>query len=468
MKSIDSLLNQLPESVKPALDRSVLIDLLRTQQPSAGSSVHENIDRLANPETVVLITGQQLGLLGGPIYTLTKLLDCVLLAREIEHRHGIPVVPVFWLEGEDADVEEVGHVNLFLNDRIIQYRYPDHAGPSVGGRTFNARIHELAFTIGESTPFEAEVNWAEAFYQYLKPVLDDTGAVAFHSNRDDVHAALTPVWNRILENYEGLRSAIINRTQSMEESGDPVQVTVNTDESFLFQHTKTERRKLNLEEVRSAEISQLSPNVLLRPLVQDLIFPSVGYVGGQAELRYQQQLSDAYSQINRDAPILIPRTHHIILNPKTRRLLAQYQFPETLTLESFNERVSEIQHSDAHQALEQQIETYQADVNALMASLNELEFTDKRTQGRILDGAKNRMNHVSERLQRRISRLLTLKDEVTYRHMNYLRAILFPHGQLQERFYPVWQFEPNLQVFARQYMEQTDIFSRELQLTRIR
>lgn len=446
------------------LSRETLARLLREQNAAAHPRVLEKIDRLAEKETYAVVTGQQLGLLGGPLYTLYKMLNtaqlCEKLNEQFEDKH---FVPIFWMEGEDNDFDEVAKLNYIREGELRQFVYEDEGALSVGQRELKLDINRLSFTLGFEQPFESERRWIDAFYRYFKPIFDEYGIIAFHSNEDAVRAETREFFKNFIENHSTFSEAIFSETEKIETAGKPVQVPLREGESFLFVHTNDQRAKLNFEGLTFESNAKYSPNVLLRPLYQDYIFPTAVYIGGNAEINYQAQLASAYKLLGRAQPLLFSRTHHTVLNSKTRRLMQQYALADFSNAQAFADWKKTALRSENSDALDALFATAEQQTDHLLKELDAFGFAEVEKKERILAGAKTRISKQFSQLQNRISGALSRQDETKLAHINYLEQHLFPQGNLQERVLPIAQFDENPLSFAKTIYPQMDVFSQEFQ-----
>ena len=326
----------------------------------------------------------------------------------------------------------------------------------------------MSLTLGFEQPFESERKWIDAFYLYFKSVFDEYGIIAFNSNRDDVKLQTKPFFEKLIKDYEQFRSNVFDGTRELEKKNYKIQVPVKDDESFLFTHQEHERKKLKLVEIDSASLENLSPNVLLRPLYQDWIFPSVIYVAGNAEISYQLQLTKAYVLFERKQPMLFPRTHHVVLNPKMKRLLEKYKFNSKYNLESFDKWKETVLKSEKHTVLEALVDAFKKNQNTLYGKLDLLSFADEKSQKRILESSQVKQEKLLEQLEKKISNVLKRKDSDKVQHMHYLRSMIFPKGKLQERIFSISQFDEKSLIFAQQIFDGMDVFNFGIQVNEVK
>lgn len=455
-------LKKLPQ-ISSGLNRELLVSLLLEQNTSASERVISHIKLLSDKNTFSVVTGQQLGILGGPLYTFYKLLNTVQVCEELKKEHPENTfVPIFWLEGEDADFEEVSSVTLFNNDRLEKINYDDSQVGSIG-----KRILEDSIKLFENESFTSGKNWVDAFYDFFKPIFDEYGIIVFHSNRDDVRKAVKPFWNTFLSKSDTFRNAILGKISDMAENDYSVQVPIKEDETFTFKHTSEGRVKFkSLSDI--SETDELSPNVLLRPLMQDWIFPTAVYVAGAAEISYQNQLADAYTLFDRSQPILFPRTHITLINSKMSRLFNKYSIKHSITYDEFKEFKKSVFKSEKNDKLDQISERINEAAEEFYNSLEALAFTDKASMDKILEGSKSRQLKGFEQVAGKITSMLKRSDEDKIKQVSYMEHTLFPFGEPQERVFPVTQFTENLLSLSELFMEKSSINSTEWQFLELK
>ena len=327
---------------KPRFDRPALVELLKSyadRQPTP-RAVHDNIDRLSDPSAVCIVTGQQAGLGGGPVLVLYKALTALRLAREVERASGQPCIPIFWNASDDSDIEEInrlrsvgpeGELRKFRFDIQASKRHvrdillPGRDDPTwaaaeraLGDGPFRERaellLHEAAGR-----------NFGAAFTRLLNELLGSRGLVVIEPWALTEH----PAWKRLhaleVDKREERRQSLQRVAERLDALGLPAGVPISNHLN-LFKTVKGERRHVSTEGKRlvvegsdesisktallaqiKSEPGMFTPNVLLRPLVQNAIFPTVAYVGGQAEIAYHGLLKGLHRSSQVFMPALFPR-----------------------------------------------------------------------------------------------------------------------------------------------------------------
>ena len=326
--------------------RAALVAALRSSNGESAS-----LDLLARPGTVAVVTGQQVGLFSGPAYTIYKALTAVRLASQLSEQ-GIPAVPMFWLATEDHDVAEVNHTFVFGPDhRPVQLSVTANGGAErpVGGIAIAAPpvdgLREVlaGFPYGEEVAemvraaYPDGVTFGRAFRSLLERLLAGRGLLFVDPLDESVRRLAAPLLGEAVRQDEGLHGKLIERGQELEAAGYHAQVHVEAKTSLVFlldgQRRATLRRQngeyASKDRKYSAEelidrAEQLSPNALLRPVVQDYVLPTVAYVGGPAELAYMAQSQVLYSELLGRMPVMVSRGGFTLLDARTAKLIGRY------------------------------------------------------------------------------------------------------------------------------------------------
>src|SRR5580658_6768895 len=330
----------------PAERRAALVAALRQQNGDSPA-----LELLARESTVAVVTGQQVGLFSGPAYTIYKALSAVKLARNLAAQ-GIPAVPVFWLATEDHDFAEVNHCWVFdAEHHPIKLEKPHSPASSqpVGQFVVSAppvaelRAALAGFPFGEEVSALVEETYqpgrtmGEAFSALLKRLLAQYGLLHVDPMAPALRELAAPAIRSALTAAPNLTAAVLERNRELEAAGYHAQVHVEDQTSFLFLLENGRRytlrrygrdylqngRRFSTEELMD-RAAQLSPNALLRPVIQDSMLPTVAYIGGPAELAYLAQSEVIYRAILGRMPAALHRAGFTLLDQRSSKLMARY------------------------------------------------------------------------------------------------------------------------------------------------
>jgi bacillithiol biosynthesis cysteine-adding enzyme BshC len=428
-----------------------------------------NLQRLREPGTFAVVTGQQVGLFSGPAFTLYKALTAVRLAQSLTEQ-GLPCVPIFWLATEDHDLAEVAEVaTLDEEHNLIPLRdsgdRPSPLSP-VGKVRHTAEVATALDQLeGALPPGEARVRllqdlrecyepgstWGRSFAKFLTRLFGRWGVILMDPLDESVHRLSVRVYDQALARATEFRTQILDCSHALVQRGYHAQVHVGEDSTLLFVARHGDRVPLHQrdakffldgrEEVSLAQLQSwlaerpldFSSNVLLRPLVQDLLLPTLAYVAGPSELAYLGQAQPLYQAFRRPQPVIFPRAAFTLLDPRVERLMEKYKLrvedvwqgedhlSRKIAATSFAEGWSE-RFDQGERDLEQLLNRFHEDIEKLDPTLLDT-----------LEHAKEKMKYQMERLRGKLTRAALGRSDLLARHEQALLRFLLPHKDLQER-----------------------------------
>jgi bacillithiol biosynthesis cysteine-adding enzyme BshC len=451
-------------------DRKRLVDVLATQQEgrNAPAASREAASQLSDGSTVALVTGQQAGLFGGPLFTLLKAITALKLAESISREHRTNAVAVFWVEGEDHDWEEVRSCTVL--DESLQPQtisLPQHAVPE---STSIARVvldGQITTAIDElerflpATEFRESLiadlraayapghGMADAFARWLEGALGSRGLIVYDASDVAAKPIASPVFSRELSTPGETARRASAAGEGLASRGYHSQVQAADGGVALFRMGEARRplKRQNGAFVAGEETfaqaallqdaaerpQAFSPNVLLRPIVQDTVFPTIAYVAGPNELAYLGQLKGVYEHFGLPMPLMYPRCSATLLDSAASRFLQKYHVPLE-ALQAQDEAVlNELLQSQIPAAIEesfgaarQSVEDHMARVASALATLDPtLEGAATSTLGK--------MQHDLQTLHGKMIQAAKRRDETMRRQFLRTRALAFPGGHPQER-----------------------------------
>lgn len=457
-----------------ATRRGKVSEILERQNRAWGASSKTlaNIDRLRRG-ALAAVTGQQVGLFGGPLFSIFKALTAVKLAEQATAA-GVDCVPVFWLATEDHDLAEVNHVALLCEDGlpeklIVESHAVDDApvGAIMFGPEIEPVVERAATLLGDS----GVANWlreayrpgetpGSAFALLFARMFAEWGVILLDPADKDFHDLAKPLFRAAIERASELDDALLGRGKALDAAGYHQQVKVTPATALLFEVKNGARvvvrrknngvaisnggggefavseerisRKELLDRIESAP-EKFNPNVLLRPVVQDYLLPTLVYTGGAAEVAYFAQAGVVYEKLlGRVTPIL-PRFSATLIEAKPERILARYHLglPDVfLGPEKVREAIAARSlPADLQSRFEDAYASAERTMAAVRESIGKLDATLIKAADRVRMSLWNQIN----RLHRRASRAELLRNEVITRHADAVSHALFPHKSLQER-----------------------------------
>lgn len=418
---------------------------------SATGAAAERLARAAAAGGAVVTTGQQPGLFGGPIYTFSKALGVLALADALEAATGIPVAPVFWAATYDADFAEASTTYLAIGDHTETLRMtpPDPpprgmAETPLGDVTPLLRLLEQGTGAATDPGVMALVRTAyhegatvgDAFVTLLRALLEPLGVAVLDAGHACVRAAERPLMLKALRDAAQVDAAVRARDALLRREGHEPVVAQVPGLSLVFITENGVRSRVPIADAPAvAERSrELEPNVLLRPIAERAILPTVAYVGGPSEVAYFAQASAAAGALGAPLQVVIPRWSGVIVEPHVQRILERYR----LTVEDLRDangtlgRLSrDVMSGDLRDALARA----RASVEAVM---NDLERTVAASDAPLVppavtSGARRTLQHRLDRLERRLVAAIKRREAGMVRDISTARAALYPHGKPQER-----------------------------------
>ncbi len=447
--------------------------ILERQNKSWGASAQtlSNIDRLRRGAAAV-VTGQQVGLFGGPMFAIYKALSAVKLAEE-STAAGVDAVPVFWLATYDHDLAEVNHVSLPGADGVRRTLTTSSRGVP-GAPVSDVRlgeeilpvVEEAASLLGDSEAskllresYRPGESLGTAFARFFARLFGAWGVILLDASDAELHRVAAPIYHAAIERAEDLDGALLTRGQALEKAGYSQQVKVTPSSVLLFTQRDGARtaihRRINgsnraefiiggepgADQLSADELldritetpENFSPNVLLRPVVQDYLLPTLAYAGGAAEAAYFAQAGSVYEILLGRVTPIVPRFSATLIEPKVQRWLRQYG----ITVADAFHGPEALGRKLAARALPEGVQTAfdsaQQSLEGSFAHLRKaLEELDPTLVG-ASQTAGSKMNYQLDRLRQLATAAELRRSEVIGRHAQALSEALYPEDSLQER-----------------------------------
>ena len=442
--------------------RAALIEALRRQNGDSPS-----LRELAKPGTVAVVTGQQVGLFSGPSYTVYKALTAVRIAARLREQ-GVAAVPVFWLATEDHDLAEVDHAWTFgPSHQPLSLRAQGAALPQqpVGGiQLTGVPLKELKQTLG-GFPFGEEIaddvasayladrTMGESFRELLKRLLARYDLLYVDPLDEGIRRLGAPLLREAVRSAPDIKASLLARNEEIRAAGYHTQVHLEPQTSLVFlleggrrltlrsqngDYLSKDRRYSAEELMDSAE--RLSPNALLRPVMQDYMLPTAAYVGGPAELAYFAQAQAIYQALLGRMPVVVHRAGFTLLDARADKLLKRYQlnWPTVFTGEDgIRDHIAnhlvppdlkQTAASTAHD-IAAQLDRYHAQVEAFDPTL-----------GAALVNSRRKILYQLSKLEHKTARETLGRNARARQDAAYLAGLLYPNKHLQERLYTILPF----------------------------
>ncbi|MDZ7680649.1 MAG: bacillithiol biosynthesis cysteine-adding enzyme BshC [Fodinibius sp.] len=451
-------------------DRDQLVEILTAfnEQFDTHKSAQANIRRLGDEQTLAVVTGQQLGIYGGPLYTVLKTISVIHIARKLEQRYNRPVVPVFWLADEDHDYEEIRSITVLNNDTddVEHHALPSKGDelPTVAEMAIPEQIEQLREALQESfyqTDFSDDLwelldscfkpgqSFRSAFGQFISSLFSEHGLVLAGSNHPKVKQVTANALQQSVAQADAIRESLETQTAALSDRYHQ-QVTLYDSNLFYLDEdvgrTKISRNSngWHAGSARDWDFQQLvddidhhphkfSPNVFMRPILQDMLLPTLGYVAGPGETAYFGQMKGMYSCFDLDMPVIFPRLSVTIVEPAIDRIINELPFE----FHEFSRRIEDLESDYVDRTEQRDLEAifdkWKEDINELVAPRKEdVSAIDPTLEGAV---EKSTARYFSEldKLKGKVYRAVKKKDDIQLKRIRRIKANLFPDGSLQER-----------------------------------
>ncbi len=441
----------------------------------ATHAAEAQLDRLLDGDALCVTTGQQPGLLLGPLFTIYKALSAIALAEVLGERLDRPVVPVFWVAGDDHDFAEANHVFATdLSNEVTELRLRERAATApltpLYREPLGPDIDAILDRLRELTPetefrpsilewvarhYRPKQDFATAFADALAELLGPHGLVVFRPTHERAKHAMAPLLLEALRRTSALNEALTERARSLESARQAVPVPVGDTASLVMMEGKLGRDRLmvvdggfesrraqetwsmqSLETIARDEPMRLSPNVLLRPVVEAALLPTLAYVAGPGELAYFPQCEPLYDALDVVPQATVPRWSAMALETRVSKVLRKYDLePDDLRDEGRAESrlAREDMPADAADALSHLRGHLGEEYGRLERAAGAIDPTLKKPIASARNAALASVNDVEKRIVAHLKK----GNDIVVQQIAKARHNLFPHGHPQERVFNV-------------------------------
>ncbi|ALX47378.1 bacillithiol biosynthesis cysteine-adding enzyme BshC [Lentibacillus amyloliquefaciens] len=346
------------------IDRDRLREVVETMNKrwDAPQQTYYNIERLKEENSVVVIGGQQAGLLTGPMYTINKIISIIQLARRQEAKLQVPVIPVFWIAGEDHDFDEINHVYVqkenVMTKHILNQNVADKPSVSTVEIDKAAAVQWVDELFEQLTETEHTRNvyrtirdcldrsstYVDFFAQVVYQLFDEEGIVLVDSGAEELREIEREHFAALIDKQQEISSGVYTTLQQLNQKGYTVSLDTEPEETHLFYHKGNDRILLmrdsdgnwtgkqnevtltTNEMVETAHFHPglLSNNVVTRPVMQELLFPTLAFIGGPGEVGYWSALKPAFHAVNMDMPPVVPRLSLTLVDRHIEKSMREY------------------------------------------------------------------------------------------------------------------------------------------------
>ncbi|HET8937726.1 MAG TPA: bacillithiol biosynthesis cysteine-adding enzyme BshC [Polyangiales bacterium] len=462
-----------------------VLSVLRAQQARLGdSAARERSLAALTAGGCAVVTGQQVGLFLGPLFTLYKAATAVKLAQTLQAETGRPVVPVFWLQTEDHDLPEIANCVVPRQHEaptVISPEIAAHNRSSIAHLPLPAAIGDCVARLGQELSglphapahlerlarhYQPGKSWGDAFSGLIAELFEPEGLLVIDPRTPELAAHVAPIHKRALERSDAIAAALKARCEALEQAGFEATVHVRDDSPLCFYHPqgalgpRTRLRKegedfVEIEGGQKHSLAELcaaldrdpltfSTSALLRPIVQDSLLPTAAYVGGPAELAYFAQLQPLYEAFEMEMSLIAPRARVRLIEPAAARLLSRLSLQSgdaALPEQALLARVSNVPQLGAAEgplpvapvAFERTLlDSFEASLTHALAAL---PTEVARRLAPQVDKTRKKLELTSAKLAHAYSQALLSHDGQRVSEVRRLKQLLFPGAVPQERVF---------------------------------
>lgn len=466
-------------------DKNVLIDILKRQNVDFGGdeTTVQNIELLKSDDTFAVVTGQQVGLYTGPLYTVLKTISTIKLAQNLKERFPqFNFVPVFWLEAEDHDIDEANHIHILnKQNELLRVGFEqvetneEDAAKKNSVPVGSMKLDEMVNSINEQlrsglldTDFKDKVmklisecytdtsDYKTAFAKLMNAMFKGHGVVFIDPSDDEVKRLLIPVFERELRTSPKLCETIISTSAELEKhydlqvkpkvinlfflhNGNRLLIEPREGEKFALRNSKRRFENEELLNILQENPELFSPNVVLRPICQDYLLPTVAYVGGPGEISYFAQFKPVYQHYGITMPVIFPRASATIIEGKISKFMSNFNvklediFHHSFLVSKVVEKLSEVK-------VEDEVSKYIDEMNKIFYDMKNMTVKVDQTLLNTVDNIKEKTKQSIEQFKGKLINAQARKSDTTTSQIDKVENNIFPNHNLQERVINITYF----------------------------
>ncbi|MRG85502.1 bacillithiol biosynthesis cysteine-adding enzyme BshC [Salinibacillus xinjiangensis] len=458
--------------------RKELQDVLKScnQKWNAPAHTFKNIERLGDEKSVVVVGGQQAGLLTGPLYSIHKMISVIRLAKEQEKELGVPVIPVFWIAGEDHDYEEINHVFLPKSHRMKKFKtlQRQESKKSVSHMKLDKNqthqwLDNLFINLTETehtrtlhNEFKAIIDNSETFVDFFAKVtfylLQSEGLVLMDSGDASIRKLESPYFVNMIRRQTSLAKGVTEKLNEASVNGYHIPLDADVEDGHLFYHLDGERVLLSVNDngkwvgkndecsftaeelIQIAEESPqlLSNNVVTRPIMQELLLPVLAFIGGPGEIAYWSVLKSAFETLDQKMPPVIPRLSYTLVDAKSQKQMRKLALDVGRVInEGIDAERSGWLKRQTNPPIEELSDQVKLSIEKIHQPIRQLAKEIEDDVGQLAE--KNlafllrEIDYLGERMEYSVRK----KHWMTLQKYEHIEMMLHPEGGLQERTWSI-------------------------------
>ncbi|MFC1492438.1 bacillithiol biosynthesis cysteine-adding enzyme BshC [candidate division KSB1 bacterium] len=467
----DSFRAQISKVSKKDYRRDGLIDILAKQNINESNSgmIQPLLDKLSEPRSCAVVTGQQAGLFLGPLYTVYKALTAVKLAEEIESSSGVPVVPVFWIEVDDHDFDEVRKFSVLSpSGEARKIEYDDGIEGMLPvwkrrlGDSFEDILNDISEIFGDtdnarstietlSGIFKAGKSMPEVFREFFRAYFPDVPLLFINPSDPEIKEIAKPFFRDVISRRGEVEKVLTDQNNVLESNGYKPQVEIREGIIRLFNFNGVERKRLTpgslgegegaVSEFVEQNFRGLSGDVLTRPLLQDYLLPTIAYVAGPSELAYMGQLKKLYGFLGINMPVIYPRWSGTLIDVKTGRNIEQLGFEVSDFIKHTEKEILEKIFSEKDTGEYDGIfERTNVELQANLDDIKELAEKIDKSLVSMVDSQGNKLKFQVDKIRDKVMNALKNSDKQVQEKCRRISSTIMPGGKPQERVFSVLNY----------------------------
>ncbi|KGP72439.1 bacillithiol biosynthesis cysteine-adding enzyme BshC [Pontibacillus yanchengensis] len=453
----------------------------------ASDETLHNIERLKDNQSVVVVGGQQAGLLTGPLYTIHKIVSIIVMAREQETELGVPVIPLFWIAGEDHDYDEINHIYMPYSPRMKKFRILQKqlnkssiSDMEMDQQAIKTWLDRLFTQLGESSytndlytmlnqKLESSETFVDFFARIIFALFDHEGLVLLDAHHPSLRTLESNYFKQMIHQQPAISEGVTQALHHTAQQGYSVNLEADMHDGHLF-YTYNQNRVLlvrgddgswegkqgecrlttdELMEVADQSPEKLSNNVVTRPIMQDLVLPTLAFIGGPGEIGYWSTLKPAFEAIGVQMPPVMPRLSLSLLDRTSEKWLDRHLIDVTSAINNgVSEEKSQWISMQSYPPIEQLSDEVKRAIERAHRPLKEKAHEIRDDLGQVAEKNLFYLFRDVEFLQERMEHALEEKHSRELQVFDEIDLTLHPEGGLQERIWNVlpWvnQYGPQL------------------------
>ncbi|MHA6251390.1 bacillithiol biosynthesis cysteine-adding enzyme BshC [Oceanobacillus sp. CAU 1775] len=463
--------------------------LLKSNQKwGASSSTLENIELLKQKETIAIVGGQQAGLLTGPLYSINKVISIIQFAKQQEEELQVPVVPIFWIAGEDHDYEEINHVYMPDKTELKKmklkqslYKKAPISQVELDKEICEKWLQDLFLQLDE-TKYSKELfemlkkhlqhssSFTDFFAKIIFEIFQEEGIILIDSADENVRALESEYFIQLIENQQKISNEVVEACSQLKEYNYPIHLDAALEDGHLFYHLDGERILLErdadgkwigkqneimlttneLLTVAKESPAKLSNNVVTRPLMQEMLLPTLAFIGGPGEISYWAALKKAFHTLDLNMPPVIPRLSYTFLTDKVNKALEMTKINvETAVNEGVSEQRKTWLESKQSPDIAELAEVLKQTIDKAHQPMREVASEIRDDVKQLSEKNLEYIHREVDFLRDRMMQALEFKFEKELSQFDLIQQSLRPEDGLQER---KWNPLPFLNRYGNGYL----------------